>query len=67
MTRFTEKTFRSENKWVKITRDNKHRKFIFALGDKGNFQAYHIDELTFKWCANWAEAQTRSEYLMNSK
>lgn len=66
MTRFTEKTFRSENKWIKITRDNKDRKFIFAIGDKDNFKAYSIDELTFKWCANWTEAETRANYLMTN-
>lgn len=66
MKRFTDKTFRNENKWVKITRDNKEKTFTFALGDKGEFQAYNINSLKFKWCANWTEAQTRANYLMTN-
>ena len=64
MTRFTDKTVRSETQWVKITRDNKERSFTFARGDKGSFTAHQIETLTFKWVANWTEATERANRLM---
>lgn len=63
MTRFTEKTIRTNGRWVKITRDNKDRTFTFAVGRDGNFFAHHVDTLTFKWVANWDEAKSRAESL----
>lgn len=66
MIRFTDRTYRNDSKWCKITRDNQERKFTFALGDKGEFKAYHVDELRFKWCTNWQEAQERALYLMRN-
>jgi hypothetical protein len=56
MTRFTEKTVRSSNQWVKITRDNKDRTFTFAHGWAGEFKAHDVSTLPFKWVANWTEA-----------
>ena len=56
MTRFTEKTVRSNNQWVKITRDNKKRTFTFARGYENNYSAIEISSYSFKWCANWLEA-----------
>jgi len=64
MTRFTEKTIRTNGKWVKITRDNKERTFTFAVGYQGEFTAYQIEgTLSFKWVANWTEATDRAVRL----
>jgi hypothetical protein len=64
MTRFTEKTIRTNGKWVKITRDNKQRTFTFAIGYQGEFTAYQIEgTLSFKWVANWTEATERAMRL----
>jgi len=56
MTRFTEKTVRSNDQWVKITRDNQARKFTFARGYNHNYSATEIFSYSFKWCANWSDA-----------
>lgn len=56
MKSITEKYVRSDNQWVKITRDNKNRTFTFARGWKNEFQAHDIQTLPFKWIANWTEA-----------
>jgi hypothetical protein len=66
ITRYTDRTIRSDNSWVKITRDNKDRIFTFAKGDKGNTTAHHMDSLSFKWCWNWTEATERANRLMSS-
>jgi hypothetical protein len=60
MTRYTEKTIRANGQWVKITRDNKERKFTFAKGTENEVTAYTIETLTFKWVANWTEAIERA-------
>ena len=64
MTRFTDKTFRTDDQWVKITRDNNQREFTFAQGDKGNFQAHRIITYKFKWVPNWTEAQQMAQRMM---
>lgn len=64
MTRFADKTFRSSEQWVKVTRDNKEKTFCFARGYKNEFQAHDIETLTFKWVANWKEAQDHAERMM---
>jgi hypothetical protein len=64
MKRFTERYFRTETQWTKVTRDNQARKFIFARGHKGNFQAHEISELPFKWIPNWDSAKDRAESAM---
>ncbi len=56
MTRFTEKTVRTDGQWLKITRDNKERTFTFARGYKGQYEANETQTLSFKWVANWTEA-----------
>jgi len=53
----TERTILTDNKWVKITRDNEKRTFYFAKGYKGNITAHESQELSFKWVWNWNEAQ----------
>lgn len=60
MRRYTERTIRAANQWVKITRDNKDRTFTFARGYAGNYQAHEIFTLPFKWVANWTEAQDKA-------
>lgn len=45
---------RSENYWVKITRDNKS--FCFAKGRVGQLQTSDIETYSFTWVANWEEA-----------
>jgi hypothetical protein len=60
MTSYTDKTFRSATQWVKVTRDNKNRTFTFARGHKDNFTAHETETLSFKWVANWTEAQERA-------
>ena len=45
---------RSENYWVKITRDNKS--FCFAKGRVGQLQTSDIETYSFTWVANWKEA-----------
>ena len=57
MKRFTERTIKTDSKWVKITRDNEKRKFYFAKGYNGNITAHESRELSFKWVWNWKEAQ----------
>jgi len=64
MTRFTDRTIRTDSSWVKITRDNKNRTFTFAKGYKGETKAHEISTLTFKWIANWSEAVNRANGLM---
>lgn len=56
----TEKTVRSASQWIKITRDNKQRKFTFARGQNGKYQAHEIYSLSFKWISNWTEALDRA-------
>jgi len=64
-TRFTDKTFRSQNgDWVKVTRDNKERNFTFAIGYKGEVVAYRMETLPFKWVANWKEAEEQSQRML---
>jgi hypothetical protein len=60
-TRFTEKTVRINEKWVKITRDNEGRTFTFAKGFQGQYQAYDVVTLSFKWVPNWQEAVWHAE------
>lgn len=62
--RFTEKYVRSDSQWVKITRDNQSRTFTFARGYRDQVQAYDIEELKFKWVANWTEAKDKAERMM---
>lgn len=64
VTRFTDRTMRTDSAWVKITRDNKERTFTFAKGYKGEYTASHIETLPFKWVANWSEAIARASGLM---
>jgi hypothetical protein len=66
MTRFTEKTIRTEKMWVKITRDNEKRTFTFARGYTHNIQAHDIQMLNFKWISNWAEAIDKSKRMIQS-
>jgi hypothetical protein len=65
MTRFTDRTVRTETKWVKITRDNKERTFTFAKGCKDEYTAQEQETLSFKWVANWSEATDRANRLMD--
>ena len=60
MTRFTARTIRASGQWIKITRDNQFRTFTFARGYEGEFQAFEIEELSFKWVPNWTEAQDKA-------
>jgi hypothetical protein len=62
--RFTEKYIRTDSQWVKVTRDNKAKTFTFAKGYKGQFSAYAIETLSFKWVANWTEAKDRATKSM---
>lgn len=64
MKRFTEKYVRTASQWVKITRDNENRTFTFARGYTNNFQAHDIQTLSFKWVANWSEANDRAESMI---
>lgn len=59
-TRFTERYVRAMGGWVKITRDNQLRTFCFARGYTGDVTAVAIETLTFKWVANWREAEERA-------
>ena len=65
MKRFTDRTVRTETKWVKITRDNKKRNFTFAKGYKGKYTAQEQETISFKWVANWSEATDRANRLMD--
>jgi hypothetical protein len=56
----TEKTVRNASEWIKITRDNQKRKFTFARGYAGKYQAHEIHSLSFKWVPNWTEALDRA-------
>jgi len=67
MTRFTEKTVRTEGQWLKITRDNKERTFTFARGWAGSHQAHEIDTYNFKWFANWSEALAHANYKIQPR
>jgi hypothetical protein len=60
MTRFTEKTVRTDGQWLKISRDNTKRTFTFARGYAGQYTANEIEILSFKWIANWTEALARA-------
>ena len=60
MTRYTDRTIRASGQWIKITRDNKDRTFTFARGYEGQFQAHEIETWSFKWVANWEEAQDKA-------
>ena len=60
MTRFTDRTIRSDKQWVKITRDNQRRTFCFARGYVGAAAAHELETLFMKWVANWAEATERA-------
>ena len=60
MTRFTDRTIRAAGQWIKITRDNQERTFTFARGYEGDFKANEIETLSFKWVANWSEANERA-------
>lgn len=60
----TDRTFRTNGKWLKVTRDAKKREFTFAMGWNGNVSAYQIDALPFKWIPTWQDAQERAERLM---
>jgi len=62
--RYTEKYVRSDSRWVKITRDNKERKFTFACGWKNQYAANQIETLSFKWVANWTEAIDRASKMI---
>lgn len=66
MTRFTDKTIRTESQWVKITRDNKRRSFTFARGYKNEFTAQYIETLSFKWISNWTEAIDRASKMVEA-
>jgi hypothetical protein len=66
MTRFTEKTIRTETQWVKITRDNESRTFTFARGYNAEFSAHDISTLSFKWIPNWTEAIDRANRSMET-
>lgn len=64
MTRYTDRTLRTDSAWCKITRDNKDRTFTFAKGYKGEYTAATIETLSFKWVANWTEAETHATRWM---
>ena len=64
MTRFTDRTIRSDSQWVKISRDNKERTFTFARGHQGQYQAHEIETYPFKWVANWAEATDKAQRMI---
>ena len=64
MTRYTDRTVRTDTQWVKITRDNKDRTFTFARGYKGEAQAHEIETYSFKWVANWTEATDKANRTM---
>ena len=66
MKRYTEKTIRTNDQWVKITRDNQQRKFTFARGYKNEFTANEIETLSFKWVPNWSEAITRANSMIGN-
>lgn len=66
MTRFTEKTIRTANQWMKVTRDNKERTFTFARGYTGQFTANEIQTLSFKWVANWTEALEKANRTLST-
>ena len=66
MTRFTDKTIRTENCWLKISRDNKKRTFTFALGYTGKYQAHNIETMSFKWIPNWSEALISAHRMINT-
>jgi hypothetical protein len=64
MTRYTDRTVRTDTQWVKITRDNKDRTFTFARGYKGEAQAHEVETYGFKWVANWTEATDKASRTM---
>lgn len=64
MKRFIEKYVRTVSQWVKITRDNEKRTFTFARGYTNKFQAHDIQTLSFKWVANWSEANDRAKSMI---
>lgn len=66
MTRFTEKTVRTSDQWVKITRDNTKRNFTFARGYKDETKCREIETLSFKWISNWTEAIERANRTMSN-
>ena len=45
---------RSQNNWLKITRDK--NSFCFARAYAGQLKASDIETLSFTWVANWNEA-----------
>lgn len=57
VSRFTDRTIRTSQKWVKITRDNKVRTFTLALGNAGEYEAYRMHELKFYHVPNWSSAE----------
>lgn len=66
MKRFTEKYVRAAGQWVKITRDNEKRTFTFARGYENQFQASSTDTLSFKWIANWSEANDFANQMISN-
>jgi len=64
MTRFTDRTIRSDSQWVKISRDNKERTFTFARGYKDQHKAHDVGTYSFKWVANWSEAIDKAQRMI---
>jgi hypothetical protein len=66
MTRFTEKTIRTETQWVKVTRDNKDRTFTFARGYNSNTKATEIQVFPFKYVSTWEDATEKATRMINN-
>lgn len=60
MAMITEKTFRTESQWTKVTRNNKDRSFTFARGYKGAFVADDTQTYPFRYVSNWKEAEAHA-------
>lgn len=64
ITRYTDRTLRTDSHWCKITRDRKNRTFTFAKGYKDEHKAHILETLSFKWVATWEEAESRATGMM---
>lgn len=64
--RYTERTIRAHNRWLKITRDNTKRLYTFAMGYEGQYKAHIIREQRFTLLPNWTEAEDWAKYMMSA-
>ena len=65
-TRYTEKTIRRANQWVKITRDNQCKRFTFARGYDSSPSAHDVETYSFRWIPNWTDAIDRANMKIDT-